>query len=646
MIDLRKQVADKPVVSVVVPVYNVERFVAAAIESVFAQSFSDWELVIVDDGSKDGSWEIVQKYTIDERVRLLRNDRNLGQFPTHNRGAEAAQGHYIKFLHADDLLYPHCLDVMVALMDAYPAAGMGISSNPSPWCAPKQLSPREVWCQYLLRKSSLMSKGPIGSIFRAEAFHSVGGFDPRFDSSDVKMNLTVGMKYPILILPDGLTWYRTHDAQISADMRAKDTGQKEKIVWLQELLSSPDLPLTEVQRSQAQAAVERDFYFLCRHYLLKKQPQRAYRLWKASGQSLHKAIKPRKPMPANSLERDLPEEAFETNWNVFPGQPALKQGSLRSNSPLVTVIIEASCPEDHVVVSLESVLAQRYQSWEVIIVGQGSGEKLLNLSSDYEERMPIQIIKSGKETDNWTNFNLAARKAQGNYLKFLDGGDLMYPNCLQTMVPMMQSSEAVLGVSGGCGPYRAGIALCPKVSLESELFGTPRFLESPSALIVEKEKFVELGCFEPKFIPAERQLQLKLCQLGPLMLIHTGLVQYRNTVVSPYYGEDHWPLGWAQGYEWIISWLKSTDLEFSKEQIRLATENLLRVAWKKSHRVDNSAEEKKKIIGLAKQSGIDLKDLNETPPFLRKGWTKNMDEKVLNLMNGAPNWESFGLRKK
>src|ERR1035441_10042642 len=102
-----------PLVSVIIPVRNYEQYIAAAIESILAQEFQDWELIIVDDNSTDRTNEIAAQYQAGEKVRLVRNERRLGQFPTHNWGAEMARGKYLKFFHGDDVMYPHCLGTMV-----------------------------------------------------------------------------------------------------------------------------------------------------------------------------------------------------------------------------------------------------------------------------------------------------------------------------------------------------------------------------------------------------------------------------------------------------------------------------------------------------------------------------------------------------
>jgi glycosyltransferase involved in cell wall biosynthesis len=112
-----------PLVSVVMPVYDGERFLAEAIESVLGQSYGHLELVLVDDGSSDRSWEIAREYASrDARVRPFRNERNLGIVQTRNRAfAEADPGsEYFAVMDGDDVCMPDRIERQVAFLQAHP----------------------------------------------------------------------------------------------------------------------------------------------------------------------------------------------------------------------------------------------------------------------------------------------------------------------------------------------------------------------------------------------------------------------------------------------------------------------------------------------------------------------------------------------
>jgi glycosyltransferase involved in cell wall biosynthesis len=112
-----------PKVTVLLPVYNGERYLHEAIESVLDQSFADFELLIVNDGSTDHSVEIIQSYS-DPRIRLLHNEKNLGLIATLNKGLDLTRGEYIARMDCDDVSLPSRLEKQVNFMDSKPDVGV------------------------------------------------------------------------------------------------------------------------------------------------------------------------------------------------------------------------------------------------------------------------------------------------------------------------------------------------------------------------------------------------------------------------------------------------------------------------------------------------------------------------------------------
>lgn len=88
------------------PVYNTEKYVGEAIESILGQSFKDFELIIVDDGSSDGSVEVIRKYLEDPRIVFLKNDKNSGIDYSLNRGLRSAKAPILALMESDDVSLP------------------------------------------------------------------------------------------------------------------------------------------------------------------------------------------------------------------------------------------------------------------------------------------------------------------------------------------------------------------------------------------------------------------------------------------------------------------------------------------------------------------------------------------------------------
>ncbi len=115
----------RPKVSVIMPVYNAEHFLPEAIESILKQTFTAWEFIIVDDGSTDDGWKIIQEYARAEpRIVALRNEPNLRISRTLNRGLQAARGQYIARMDADDVSALDRLEKQAAYMDQHPEVGV------------------------------------------------------------------------------------------------------------------------------------------------------------------------------------------------------------------------------------------------------------------------------------------------------------------------------------------------------------------------------------------------------------------------------------------------------------------------------------------------------------------------------------------
>ncbi|HEV2734157.1 MAG TPA: glycosyltransferase family 2 protein [Longimicrobiaceae bacterium] len=177
-----------PLVSVCVPTYNYGRFLPDCIESVLEQTLDDWELVICDDESTDGTEALVRSYADrDARIRYVRNERRLGMNGNLKRAADSARGRYVKMLCADDWIAPRCLEVLSTLMEEHPRAVLATSAEVY---TDEFGTPLKV--QFLfgepvsLIDGERMLDGMAGGegfrgnssfFIRASAYHEVGGYD-------------------------------------------------------------------------------------------------------------------------------------------------------------------------------------------------------------------------------------------------------------------------------------------------------------------------------------------------------------------------------------------------------------------------------------------------------------------------------------
>lgn len=108
----------QPLISVVMPSHNAEKYISEAIQSVISQTYENWELLVIDDGSTDSTADIVRQFSkIDSRVTLYMNSKNIGVALTRNRGMDLAKGSWIALLDSDDVWHKDKLEKQVALAE-------------------------------------------------------------------------------------------------------------------------------------------------------------------------------------------------------------------------------------------------------------------------------------------------------------------------------------------------------------------------------------------------------------------------------------------------------------------------------------------------------------------------------------------------
>ncbi len=246
-----------PTVSVLVTVYNREAYLEECIASILKSSYEDLEVIMVDDCSKDRSPELMRKLAKrDSRVQAHFNEKNLRDYPNRNRAASLARGKYIKYVDADDIIYPHSLAFMVESMEAHPDAALGLehsqvqAEQPYPW----RLTCEEAYRKQFLDRGCL-SCGPSGAIMRRSAFEEVGQFRAFGVVSDIDMWLRLAARWPVILFPPGMVWWRVHEGQ---EIRSAP-AQKEYLVFghdaAMQALESPCCPLNAEDLANAKRRI-------------------------------------------------------------------------------------------------------------------------------------------------------------------------------------------------------------------------------------------------------------------------------------------------------------------------------------------------------------------------------------------------------
>jgi len=208
-----------PDVTVLMPVFNGAQYLRASIDTVLAQSFEDFELLIVDDGSTDATAAIARSYA-DQRVRLISHERNLGLSSALNHGLDAARAGLIARQDADDLSHPSRLAAQYRFLSSHPDVALVGSQASAIDAAGRPRAPVDRSLEELsIRWYGLFDNPFIHTsvMFRRDVIRDeCGGFDPAFDpySQDYALWIKVMRAHPVANLPERLVTYRVHESSI------------------------------------------------------------------------------------------------------------------------------------------------------------------------------------------------------------------------------------------------------------------------------------------------------------------------------------------------------------------------------------------------------------------------------------------------
>ncbi len=234
-----------PELSIIMPVYNAAKYLAEAVESLLVQSFSDFELIIIDDASTDGSSEIAEMYD-DGRIKLFHNEKNSGIVFSRNRGLSEATGDFIAPFDADDVALPGKFAKQIRFLKRNPGYGMVgswvkfINGNgetmKGKWKLPAK--PEKIPAIMLFRNYFVQST----VVIRREALPPEGyrkGYDV---VEDYKMWIEIAAKHKVWNLPEYLVNYRVHD-QSATNSDSRRLTEQDRLIY-RDLFNALDIELT------------------------------------------------------------------------------------------------------------------------------------------------------------------------------------------------------------------------------------------------------------------------------------------------------------------------------------------------------------------------------------------------------------------
>lgn len=227
-----------PAVSVLMPAYNTKKYLRASVESVLNQTFTDFQFVIVDDGSTDGTSEILQEYSArDSRIHLIRKRNNEGLTNALTTAFGAAQGPYIARMDSDDIAMPTRLAQQVQHLESHcdcvvvgtRAITIDVDGRRGPPFYDGHMDHRAIDQWHMSGRGNCLVHPTV--MFRRSAFDRVGGYRPKFEpAEDYELWLRFAEVGELAVLPEYLLEYRVHPQSVT-----KTRGKEQQRAYWQSL---------------------------------------------------------------------------------------------------------------------------------------------------------------------------------------------------------------------------------------------------------------------------------------------------------------------------------------------------------------------------------------------------------------------------
>lgn len=242
---------NKPLISILMVTYNAEKFIATSVTSVLSQTYRNIELIICDDNSIDGTWDIINRFE-DSRIVKVRNEQNLREYPNRSKAAMMAKGQYALFLDGDDLLYENGIELLVGYAARYLDCGMVLAR---PWderiVYPKSITPHQFYCfEYL-------DEGVCGINFTKVLFNTAAlqqsmPFPDHVKLGDLYIQYKIALTHESVVVPDAATWWRRNRGQASEALLNNMSLYLLHELWIKlDMLNDSLCPLNKKEKETA-----------------------------------------------------------------------------------------------------------------------------------------------------------------------------------------------------------------------------------------------------------------------------------------------------------------------------------------------------------------------------------------------------------
>jgi glycosyltransferase involved in cell wall biosynthesis len=257
---------EMPLVSILITSYNREWYIEEAINSVLAQTYKKFEIVIVDNCSTDGTKNIIERYKDNEKIRIYFNENNIGQFPNRNKAASLAKGELLLYVDSDDTIAPDAIEYVVKSFRRFPHADFATLYKDDDITEALMIDSQTIINKHLFEKSILYI-GPGGTVISRELFEKNGGFPLIYGPAcDMYYNIKMASNAKVLLLPYNYLNYRCHEGQeINNSFPYLYDGYR----YFDDIMYLPELPLNQEERKYLVKKNKRRFIVNLSKFILK-----------------------------------------------------------------------------------------------------------------------------------------------------------------------------------------------------------------------------------------------------------------------------------------------------------------------------------------------------------------------------------------
>lgn len=437
------------------PVYNTAKYLKEAVDSILAQTFGDFEFIILDDCSPDNSQEILNEYT-DSRIIRYRGERNVGLANILNIGIGMARGEYIARMDSDDLSFPERLRIQVDYLDTHPEVDLCS-------CGMKLFGRKDdVWIRENDSESVKLTALFYSPVLHASSMWRKREFEQhhlRYDQSMVPSedydlwtrSLLCGLE--LVNIPEVLYSYRIRQSQATENTKLISEKQRrikeyyfqktfgEDCGHLIENLADENFSIVHSAIKRLIVLNRRNGFFNSRLFRRKMMLLYQSSVWSSLSKrfSLFTLVHLSFKNFVKYLFISCPE-----SWKSGKSVPNKTIGE----APRITVVMPVFNGEKFIREAIESVLAQTYRNFVFLIINDGSTDASMSIVNDFEDDR-IKIIENDGNQGLVKSLNKAFSDIDTEFIARMDCDDIWYPEKLSRQVALLDKQPGI-GVCGTC----------------------------------------------------------------------------------------------------------------------------------------------------------------------------------------------------